>query len=61
MNIYSIINPPPQSGEGIIGKHFVRPSVCPSVTFHVRSITYVGIDGLPSNLVQMLPLLRRCA
>ena len=27
----------------------------------VRTITYVYIDGLPSNLVQMLSLLRRCA
>jgi len=23
------INPPPQSGEGIIRMHLVRPSVCP--------------------------------
>ena len=28
---------------------------------HVRAITYVCIDGLPSNMVQMLSLLRRCA
>ena len=27
----------------------------------VQAITYVCIDGLPSNLVQMLSLLRRCA
>ena len=27
----------------------------------VRAITYVCIDGLPSNLVQMLSLLRRCS
>jgi len=27
----------------------------------VRAITYVCIDGLPSNLVQMLSLLGRCA
>jgi len=33
--------------------HFVRQSVCPSVTFRVRSITYVRIDGLPSNFVQI--------
>ena len=45
-----VFNRPPQSGEGIIGMHFVHPSV----TFRVRSITYVCIDGLPSNLVQML-------
>ena len=36
-------------------------SVRPSVTFRVRSITYVRIDGLPSNLVQMLSSLRRYA
>ena len=36
-------------------------SVRQSVTFRVRSITYVCIDGLPSNLVQMLSLLRQCA
>ena len=42
--------------------HFVRPSVRPSsVTFRVRSITYVRIDGLLSNLVQMLSSLRPCA
>jgi len=29
----------------------VRPSVSQSVSFRVRSITYVRIDGLPSNLV----------
>jgi len=50
------INPPPWSGEGIIGMHFVRPSVCPSVrpsvTLRVSAITYVCIHGLPSNLVQ---------
>ena len=56
-----IINPPPQSGEGYIGMHFVSPSICPSVAFRVRSITYVCIDGLPSNLVQMLSSLRQCA
>ena len=27
----------------------------------VRSVTYVCIDGLPSNLVQMLSSLRQCA
>jgi len=32
-------------------------TVCP----YVRDKTYVCIDGLPSNLVQMLSLLRRCA
>ena len=41
--------------------HFVRQSVRPSVPFRVRSITYVCIDGLPPNLVQMLSSLRRCA
>ena len=56
-----IINPPPRNGEGIIGMHFVCPSVCPSVTFRVRAITYICIDGLPSHLVQMLSSLRRCA
>ena len=40
--------------------HFVRPSVCPSITFRV-AITYVCINGLPSNLVQMLSSLRQCA
>ena len=44
-----------------MGMHFVRPSVCLSVTFRVCAITYVCIDGLPSNLVQMLLSLRRCA
>ena len=39
----------------------VSLSVCLSVTFRVRAITYVCIDGLPSNLVQMLSSLRRCA
>ena len=37
------------------------PFVRRSVTFRVRSITYVSIDGLPSNLIQMLSSLRRCA
>jgi len=36
-------------------------SVRPPVTFRVSSITYVRIDGLPSNLVQMLSSLRWCA
>jgi len=36
-------------------------SVRHSVTFRVRSITYVFIDGLPTNLVQMVSLLRQCA
>ena len=53
-----LINPPPRSGEGIIGMHFVRR---PSVTFRVHSITYIRIGGLPSNLVQRLSSLRRCA
>jgi len=26
---YLFFNPPPRSGEEIIGIHFVRPSVCP--------------------------------
>ena len=57
--------------EGIIGMHFV-PSVSLSVgqrlrshkTFkgqsthaHVRAITHLCIDGLPSNLVQILLLI----
>ena len=37
------------------------PFVRRSVTFRVRSITYVSIDGLPSNLIQMLSSLRLCA
>ena len=41
-----------------------RPSVSLSgrlsVAFRVRSITYVCIDGLPSNLLQMLSALRWC-
>ena len=45
----SIVNAPSRSGEGIIGMHSVSLSVCPSVTFRVRAITYVCIDGLPSN------------
>ena len=55
--VKTFFNPPPQTGEGIIGMYFVRPSV----TFRVGSITYVRIDGLPSNLVQMLSSLRHCA
>ena len=39
----------------------VSLSVCMSVTFRGRAITNVCIDGLSSNLVQMLSLLRRCA
>ena len=35
-------------------RNVLRPSVCLSVTFRVRAITYVRFDGLPSNLVQML-------
>ena len=58
--IITIINPPPRSGEGIIGMHFARLSVRPSVTVRVRPIAYVCIDGLPSYLVQMLSSLRRC-
>ena len=42
-------------------RNALRPSVCLSVTFRVRAITYVCIDGLPSNSVQMLSSLRRCA
>jgi len=60
-----LINSPAQSGEGIIGMHFVSLSVCMSVclsvTFRVHAIIYVCIDGLPSNMVQMLSSLRRCA
>jgi len=33
----------------------------PSVTFRVRAITYVCIDGLPSHLVQMVSSSRRRA
>ena len=58
--LVNLVNPPPQNGEGVKGMQFVRQSVRPSVTFRVRSITYARIDGLPSNLVQMLSLLRRC-
>jgi len=54
------INPPAQSGEGDYRNAFCQ-SVRPSVTFRVRSITYIHVDGLPSNLVQMLSSLRRCA
>jgi len=39
----------------------IRQSVRPSVTFSVHAVTYVCIDGLPSNLVQMLSWLRQCA
>jgi len=39
----------------------VRQSVGPSVTVRVHAVTYVCIDGLPSNLVQMVSSLRRCA
>jgi len=49
--------------------HFVLLSVCPSfhpsvcllVTFRVRAVTYICIDGLPFNLVQMLSSSRQCA
>ena len=54
-----IFNPPPQSGEGILGMHFVSLSVRPSVTFRVRSITYVCIDGLP-GLVESMTLFVPC-
>ena len=37
-------------------RNALRPSVCPSVTFCVHSITYVCIDGLPSNLVQTMTM-----
>ena len=30
---------------------FHLPAVCPSVTFRVRAITYLYIDGLPYNWV----------
>ena len=55
--ILKYFNPLPRIGEFIIGIHL---SVCLSLTFHIRAITYVCIDGLPSNLVQMSSL-RRCA
>jgi len=38
-----------------------RNALHPSLTFRVRSITFVRIDRLPSNLVQMLSPFRRCA
>ena len=38
-----------------------KPFTDQSTHARVRSITYICIDGLPSNLVQMLSLLRRCA
>ena len=47
-NSLSLVNPPPRS------MHFVGLSV----TFRVRFITYVCINGLPCNLVQMLSSLR---
>ena len=58
--LFGLFDPPLRSGEGIIGIHFVRLSVCPSVTFCVCSMTYVRINGLLSNLVQMLSSFRRC-
>jgi len=57
----SMINPPPRNAFQIIGMHFFSPSVRLSVTFRVPAITYLCIDWLPSNLVQMLSSLRRCA
>jgi len=47
-----LFNPPPKCGEGIIGQ---------STLAGVRAISYLCIDGLPSNLLQMLSSLRRCA
>jgi len=52
-----------------VGRGLFRNALCQSVTQWgsqsvtclVRTITYVCIDGLPSNLVQMLSSLRRCA
>jgi len=46
---------------GVEYRNALRQSVRPSVTFRVRSITYVHIDGLPSNFVLMLSSLRQCA
>ena len=47
-----LFNPPPKCGEGIIGQ---------STLAGVRAISYLCIDGLPSNLLQMLSSMRRCA
>ena len=55
---YLVVNLPPWSEEGIIGMHFVCRSVHPSVTFRVRAITYICINGLPSYLVQILSSIR---
>ena len=54
-NVHLLVffNPLPRSEEGIIRMHFVRLSVC-------LFVTYVCIDGLPSNFVQMFSLLRWC-
>jgi len=60
VNFYWLISSFMFSPPRIIGMRFVRQSVCLSVTFRVRSITYLCIDGLPSNLVQILSSLRRC-
>ena len=55
------INPPTEWGG-----HY-KNALCPSVSLFVhniswsRAVTYVCIDGLPSNLVQMLSSLRQCA
>ena len=53
------------AGDRIVKLHFVslsvRQSVRHSVTFRIRAITYVCIDGLPSYLIQMLSSLRWCA
>ena len=57
MVLLLFINLLTRSGEGIIGMHFVRPSV----TFRFRPVTYVRIDGLRSKLVQMLSSFRRHA
>jgi len=43
-------------------RNALLPSVSLSVfPFHVRALTYICIDELPSYLVQMLSSFRRCA
>ena len=43
------------------GQSHTRHLMVKSTHARVRAITYVRIDGLPSNLVQMFSLLRRWA
>jgi len=39
----------------------VRPSVRPSVTLRVRSISFEPLVGFTNNFAQMSSMLRRCA